>query len=161
LQCVAATQSVAWYDIAQRAVARGLNAVCCSAMQCVAVRCSVLQGVAVRYTRRLCRTTLQCVVVCCSAQQCVGIRVVISQYMILIWYYINIISILYQYHINTISILYQYQINVISHDINIISLTTHIHTCATVNGVSRLYSLISNVSPQRWHSVRSNSTAET
>jgi len=38
--------------------------VCCSVLQCVAVRCSVLQCVAVRCS------VLQCVAVCCSVLQC-------------------------------------------------------------------------------------------
>jgi len=58
-------------------------AVCCSALQCVAVRCSVSQCVAV------CRSALhcvavrcnvsQCVTVCRSALQCVAVRCSVSQ----------------------------------------------------------------------------------
>ena len=45
---------------------RGLLAVCCSLLQCVAVWCSVVQCVAV------CCSVLQCVAVCCSVlQSCV------------------------------------------------------------------------------------------
>jgi len=41
--------------------------VCCSVLQCVAVRCIVLQCVAV------CCSVLQCVAVCCSVWQCVAV----------------------------------------------------------------------------------------
>jgi len=50
-------------------------AVCCSALQCAAVRCSVLQCVAVCCSALQCAaarcSVLQCVAVCCSALQCV------------------------------------------------------------------------------------------
>ena len=41
------------------------TAACCSAVQCVAVRCSVLLRAAV--------CVLQCVAVCCSVLQCVAV----------------------------------------------------------------------------------------
>ena len=49
------------------ASAQGHVPVCCSMLQCVAVRCSVLQSVAVHCS------VLQCVAVCCSVLQCVAV----------------------------------------------------------------------------------------
>ena len=46
--------------------------VCCSVLQCVAVRCSVLQCVAVCCSVLQC-SVLQCVAVCCSVLQCVAV----------------------------------------------------------------------------------------
>jgi len=46
-----------------------IRTVCCSVLQCVAVRCSVLQCDAV------CCSVLQCVAVCCSVMQCAHIRI--------------------------------------------------------------------------------------
>jgi len=46
---------------------RLLTQLCCSAVQCGAVRCSALQCVAVRCS------VLQCVAVCCSVLQCVAV----------------------------------------------------------------------------------------
>jgi len=45
----------------------GVQAVCCSALQCAAVCCSVLQCVEV------CCSVLQCVAVCCSVLQYVAV----------------------------------------------------------------------------------------
>jgi len=48
-------------------------AMCCCALQCVAVRCNVLQRVAVRCS------AVQCVAMCCSALQCVAVRCSVLQ----------------------------------------------------------------------------------
>jgi len=56
---------------------------CCSALQCVAVRCSVLQCVAVCCSAlqcvAVCCSVLQCVAVCCSVLQCVAVRCSVLQ----------------------------------------------------------------------------------
>jgi len=60
---------------------RGL--VCCSALQCVAVRGSALQCVACKCSRSpTCRgSRFQCVAACCSVLQCVAVQCVAEQYM--------------------------------------------------------------------------------
>ena len=63
-QCVAVCCSALQY-VAVRCSVLQCVAVCCSALQCVAVRCSVFQCVLVS------SSMLQCVAVSCSVLQCV------------------------------------------------------------------------------------------
>jgi len=62
---------------------RNVLAVCCSVLQCVAVRCSALQCSAVvmflRSVLAVCRSVLQCVAVCFSELQCVAVCCSVSQ----------------------------------------------------------------------------------
>ena len=65
LQCIAVCCSVR--------SASQCAAVCCSALQCVLMRCSMSQCVA------MCRSVLLCVVVCGSVSQCVAVRCVLRR----------------------------------------------------------------------------------
>jgi len=74
---------ICWHRTSQE-TARVLQcvAVCCSALQCVAVRCSVLQCIAVCCSALQCVavrcSVLQCVAVCCSVLQCVAVWLLVS-----------------------------------------------------------------------------------
>jgi len=59
LQCVAVQQCVVAVALSAAVKEKGTS-VCCSVLQCVAVRCSALQCVA------LCCSVLQYLAVCCS-----------------------------------------------------------------------------------------------
>jgi len=65
---------------------------CCSVLQCVAVRCSVLQCVAVCSSAlqcvAVCCSVLQCVAVCCSVLQCVAFTQQSTRDIMLVWCYL-------------------------------------------------------------------------
>jgi len=63
VQCVAKSSSVVlWCKVLQCSAVQSV-AVCCSVIQCDTVQCSVVQRVAV------CCSVLQCVVVCCGVMR--------------------------------------------------------------------------------------------
>ena len=75
--CVLSLDSTSMLGLAMRCSVLQCVAVCCSVLQCIAVCRSVLQSVAVcRSVSQcvvVCRSVLQCIVVCRSVLQCVAV----------------------------------------------------------------------------------------